>query len=185
MPAPASTTAAPTSHEDPTAGADPSLAAHLRKLGPVVPFPTHSNTSAFNPSLLDARSSLSPAAAAAASNPSMAPSEIIHKTNPALTLLDARERLARQAEDEVEGYVGADGRQFASVRILRDVLQMRGRIEDESESGSGSESKDESRRVAGRLLGMGVEEDGEIEKRFGLKRGSVGKLGKKGVVENV
>ena len=106
----------------------------------------------------------------------MAPSEAIHRNNPALLLLEARERLARQAQDEADGYVAAEGRQFASVGLLKEILQMRGRVEDEADGGGGGK---------GRVLGfVETADDGEIEKRFGMKRGSVGKLGRKGVIEN-
>ena len=109
----------------------------------------------------------------------MAPNEATHRKNPALLLLEARKRLARQAEDEAEGYVAAEGRQFASVGLLREILQMRGRIDDEAPGEGGKGGK-------GRALGfVETADDGEIEKRFGLKKGSVEKLGTRGVVENV
>ena len=183
----------PTSHDDPSSAADPSLAAHLRKLGPVTPFPTHSNTSTFNSSVLnDSSSSSSPTASSAAARaadsvitgngaftpPAPAMNQVLHRTNPALMVLEARERLAQQAEEESDGSVRTSGRHFVNVGMLRDIVELRGRMNE----GEGEESE-----VGGnqkRRLSMGKEEDGEIEKRFGLKNGILGKLGRKGVVES-
>lgn len=77
------------------------------------------------------------------------------RANPAVSLLAARERIAAEAEEEF-GNIGRRGvadRKFLDVFTLRQVLQMRDN---------------------------GVTH-GEIEEKLGLKRGSVGVLGKKDV----
>ena len=81
-------------------------------------------------------------------------------SNPAVTLLTARSRIAQEAEAEFEGLgrKGAPGRQFLGVVTIRQVLKMR----DE--------------------LG---EEEGIIEKQLGLRSGLVRRLGPKGVVRGV
>jgi hypothetical protein len=78
-------------------------------------------------------------------------------SNPAVTLLAARARIAREAEAEFEdlGRKGALGRRFLDVVAIRRVLRMR----DE----------------------LGTEE-AVIEKELGLGPGVVQKLGPKGVV---
>jgi len=72
-------------------------------------------------------------------------------------LLQARERLAEEAENEFEnlGRRGANGRRFLDVITIRQVLRMR------DDFGRGER---------------------EIEEQFGLKKGMVGRLGMKGVV---
>ncbi|KAI9766626.1 MAG: hypothetical protein M1840_006437 [Geoglossum simile] len=79
------------------------------------------------------------------------------RRNPALTLLSARSRLAEQAEAEALGVgkKGFPGRTFVDAVTLRRALKLR----DE-----------------------GGVADAEIEKRLGLKRGVVGRLGRKGLV---
>ena len=79
--------------------------------------------------------------------------------NPAVSLLTARYRLAEEAEREFlnigKGKGEGEGRQFLDVVTLRQVLVLRDEV------------------------GMGGE---QIEKRLGLKRGVVGRLGGRGVV---
>jgi hypothetical protein len=77
--------------------------------------------------------------------------------NPAVSLLTARYRLAEEAEREFAGLgrKGYEGRSFLDVVTLRQVLVLR----DEK--------------------GL---ENGEIERRLGLKNGVVGRLGRGGVV---
>ncbi|EME48361.1 hypothetical protein DOTSEDRAFT_161842 [Dothistroma septosporum NZE10] len=80
------------------------------------------------------------------------------RTNPAITVLDSRARLQQAAEAEFEeaGIRGHKGRQFLDVYQIRQILQLR----DER--------------------GMN---NGEIERRLGLKEGAVARLGPAGVVE--
>ncbi|KAI9779428.1 MAG: hypothetical protein M1839_007393 [Geoglossum umbratile] len=82
------------------------------------------------------------------------------RRNPALALLAARSRLAERAETEALsiGKKGFPGRAFVDAVTLRQVLRLR----DE-----------------------GGVADMEIERRLGLKRGVVGRLGRKGVVGGV
>ncbi|KAL8689339.1 MAG: hypothetical protein Q9218_004970 [Villophora microphyllina] len=76
--------------------------------------------------------------------------------NPALQVLSRREELAREAEAEFSRLRGeGGGRKFLDVVKIREVLMLR----------------DEKR--------MG---EAEIEKRLGLMQGTVGRLGKRGVV---
>lgn len=187
----------PTSHDDPLSAADPSLAAHLRKLGPVTPFPTRSNTSTFNSSSSSppASTTASAAAARAADSviigndaftpPTSAMNQAIRRTNPALTVLEARERLAQEAEEESDGSVRTNGRRFVNVGMLRDIVELRGRMgdaygdekEEADEVGTGGSGR--------RSLSTGRLEDAEIEKRFGLKNDILAKLGRRGIVESV
>lgn len=76
--------------------------------------------------------------------------------NPAIGLLEARERLADKAEEEFAsiGKQDAAARQFLDVLTLRQVLQMRGK---------------------------GVSNE-EIERKLALKRGIVAVLGKKEII---
>jgi hypothetical protein len=78
-------------------------------------------------------------------------------TNPAIALLQARERLAQEAEEEFEnlGRRGAAGRRFLDVVTIRQVLMMRDDLRKGEE---------------------------EIEQQLGLEKGVVGKLGSRGVV---
>src|SRR5439155_19045201 len=91
------------------------------------------------------------------SNSSFPPSADSIRRNPALTLLAARSRLAEEAEAEALsiGKKGFPGRRFVDVVTLRQVL---------------------------RLRDDGGVADTEIEKRLGLKRGTVGRLGRRGLV---
>ncbi|KAH8812269.1 hypothetical protein F5884DRAFT_784924 [Xylogone sp. PMI_703] len=138
---------------------DPDLSAHnarLRILGAVNPAPTHSNSSTvLSPS--SSSSSPPPSAAATMNAP---PSTIFPSTstNPAVTLLQARERLAKEAEEEFERIGKSRGREegskFLDVLRIRQILVMK-------ESGVVDE---------------------EIERRMGLRKGVVEVLGAKGVV---
>jgi hypothetical protein len=156
------------------------LNARMRQLGPVSPNPTMSNSSTFNTSShlrapqdrfstprsnLSSNQNLSAAASAPQFQPSASnPEQSIFPTgnnvggreNPAVSLLTARYRLAEEAEREFAsiGRKGSEGRTFLDVVTLRQVLVMRER---------------------------GVEE-GEIERKLGLGRGVVGKLGRRDVV---
>jgi hypothetical protein len=78
-------------------------------------------------------------------------------SNPAVTLLEARARIAQEAEEEFEGLGrrGAPGRKFLDVVTIRQILMMR------DEQGKG---------------------EAEIESKFGLRKGVVGKLGGRGVL---
>ena len=75
-----------------------------------------------------------------------------------MSLLTARYRLAEEAELEFSniGRKGSEGRQFLDVVTIRQILVLR----DEK--------------------GLG---EGEIERRLGLRKGVVGRLGRKGLVE--
>lgn len=170
--------------QDPDLG----LQARLQSLGPVQPNPTLSNTSTFNltsrPALQHARdkkpasssssqthtplptSSHDPSLTHSNFQPSASnPAQSIFPTrgpaqgrqNPAVSLLTARHRLAEDAEHEFSqvGKAGAAGRQFLDVVTLRQVLQLR----DER--------------------GLDAE---KIEEQFGLRKGVIARLGRKGVV---
>ena len=128
--------------------ADPDFARSLRSLGPVTPSPTFSNSSVFN----SAQQNTS-----GYPQPQMFPSAA---TNPALQILDARNRLTDAAEAEFSemGRRGFQGKQFLDVVLIRQALMMR----DEK--------------------GMA---DTEIEKTLGLKNGVVARLGRKGTVGDV
>ncbi|KAI9817375.1 MAG: hypothetical protein M1832_004682 [Thelocarpon impressellum] len=78
-------------------------------------------------------------------------------TNPAITLLQARSRLAKEAEKEFleAGRSNHAGRHFLDVFLLRQILVLR------DEKGVAAE---------------------EIERRLGLQRGVLDRLGPKGVV---
>ncbi|KAL9587988.1 MAG: hypothetical protein Q9203_003199 [Teloschistes exilis] len=76
--------------------------------------------------------------------------------NPALQILSRREELAREAEADFSRLRDqGDGRKFLDVVKIREVLMMR-----------------DEKRIP----------EAEIEKRLGLKTGTVGRLGKRGVV---
>ncbi|KAH7412459.1 hypothetical protein BKA64DRAFT_329252 [Cadophora sp. MPI-SDFR-AT-0126] len=166
---------------------DPALNARLKTLGPVQPNPTHSPSSTFHSHSQTTSSFADPTLSAtqfqpSASNPlqtifpSSSPPPGTSNTsssagsssntrererlgsNPAVSLLTARYRLAGEAENEFARTgksTAAEGRQFLDVLTLRQILVLR----DEK----------------------GVEA-GEIERRLGLKRGVVGRLGRRGVV---
>ena len=92
-------------------------------------------------------------------------------TNPALTVLAARERIAiaaereREGEDIVSGGGGGESgidagreREFVNVDVLRQVIGLRD---------------------------GGMLSEDEIERRFRLKRGVLASLGRRGVVEGL
>ena len=87
------------------------------------------------------------------------PKQASNANNPALQIVAARERLARQWATEQEGIgrKGFEGRTLLSAKEIKEVLAMRD---------------------------QGGMEDGDIEKRMRLKPGVMGKLGR-GVVANV
>ena len=117
----------------------------------------YSHSSTFNPS--SASSSDSPSHQGLPGPPQASHSQIFPdpSRNPAIQVLTARERLSQEAEKEFiqAGRAGHAGRQFLDVITIRQVLMLR----DEK----------------------GLAE-GEIEKRLGLRKGVVGRLGPKGVV---
>ncbi|KAI9834400.1 MAG: hypothetical protein M1819_003011 [Sarea resinae] len=127
--------------------ADPDFAASLRSLGAVQPNPTFSPSSTATPY---SHSNNQPASSPTSVFPDPA-------TNPAITLLKARDDLAQAAEREFleAGRRGHAGREFLDVVTLQQALNLRD--------------------------GKGVQ-PGEIERRLGLKPGVVQRLGKVGVV---
>ncbi|KAF2665240.1 hypothetical protein BT63DRAFT_88148 [Microthyrium microscopicum] len=138
---------------------DPAFAARLHSLGVVPPNP-------FIP--LSAQSSPSPIQTQprdyhpSSSTPSSTPQEDWAEAatnNPALLVLRARAQLQRQHEEQEEGIAraGFRGRRFVDVGTLREAVRMKG-------AGVGS---------------------GEIEKRFGLEGGVVGRIGRTEVVDVV
>jgi hypothetical protein len=159
------------------------LISRLKTLGPVQPNPTFSNSSTFNqrPPLHNpanpqtSKQTSSPQSQQSSHDPSLSsnfvpsasnPQQSIFpqqsqnqnqggRQNPAVSLLTARYRLAEEAEREFAslGKKG-EGRQFLDAITIRKVLEMR----DEGVEG------------------------GEIERRLELRRGVVGRLGRKGVV---
>jgi hypothetical protein len=159
------------------------LLSRLQTLGPVQPNPTFSNSSTFNqrPPLHNPanpqipKQTSSPQSQQSSHDPSLSsnfvpsasnPQQSIFphqnqnqnqggRQNPAVSLLTARYRLAEEAEREFAslGKKG-EGRQFLDVVTIRKVLEMR-------EEGV---------------------EGGDIEKRLELRRGVVGRLGRRGVV---
>lgn len=118
---------------------DPDFAQSLRSIGPVQPNPTLSPTSAFNPSQ---------------ASRSQAPDP---RSNPAIAVLDARNKLQDLADQEFEesGKRGHTGREFLDVYTIRQILTMR----------------DEQGR-----------KNADIERVLGLKQGVVNRLGPDGVV---
>ncbi|KAI9682114.1 MAG: hypothetical protein M1817_000168 [Caeruleum heppii] len=150
---------------------DPDFAASLRSLGAVKPSPTMSHSSVFNysPQLNPSATGTS---SSTATNPQIHPSSQSSSashhppifpdpaTNPAIKVVQARDRLAGEAERETieAGRRGHEGRRFLDVVLIRQILMLRDH--------------------------KGVEA-GEIERRLGLKRGVVGRLGQQGVVADV
>ncbi|KAH9223204.1 hypothetical protein DL95DRAFT_431812 [Leptodontidium sp. 2 PMI_412] len=161
---------------------DPALNARLKTLGPVQPNPTHSNSSTFHSHSASTSSFTDPSLSATQFRPSRSnPLQTIFPTsttsnpnsnypgtgtnsdarsgtNPAVSLLTARYRLASEAEDEFAQTgksTAAKGRQFLDVITLRQILVLR------DEKGF---------------------EAGEIERMLGLREGVVGRLGRRGVV---
>ncbi|KAM3083915.1 hypothetical protein ACMFMG_001981 [Clarireedia jacksonii] len=129
---------------------DPDLASRLRTLGPVQPSPMMSNSSTFNRA-----SARDPSASGATFVPSAStPSQTLFPTahsNPAISLLTARYKIAEEAEKEFEniGRKGFSGRSYLDVSTIRTAIVLR------------SEGMAEA----------------EIEKRLGLKSGVVRSLG--------
>ncbi|KAI7321090.1 hypothetical protein KC315_g9229 [Hortaea werneckii] len=127
---------------------DPDFAQSLRSIGPVQPNPTLSPTSAF-PNPGNPNKNLTQAPRPLGPKP---------RENPTLVALDLRAKLqeAADAEFQMAGKRGHEGRQFLDVYMIRQIL-----IE---------------RDVQGRSAE-------EIERKMGLKRGVVERLGGKGIVQ--
>lgn len=128
---------------------DPQLGAALRSIGPVRPAPTYSNSSVAQPS--------------PDSNSQYQGSQPIFPdpaANPTLAVLDARQRLAQQAEAEFEEYgkKSSKGRSLLDVTVIRQMIALR----DEK--------------------GMKYE---EIDQALGLQKGVAARLGRKGIVSNI
>lgn len=138
---------------NPADSLQPGLAERLRQIGVVQPNPTYSPSSTASPTTT---SSSQPATTHEHSGGPVFPSP---SNNAVLSALEARERLAREAEEEFEslGLSGGQGRRFLTSGMIRDVLVMR-------ERGAS---------------------DGEIENRFNLRRGVVRRLGPRGLVQPV
>jgi hypothetical protein len=135
---------------------DLDLNARARRLGPVVPNPTLSNSSIFNQAHAHGASQFRPSNSSQTIYPSSGSAGSNAPQNPAVSLLAARSRLAAEAEEEFSniGRKGMPGRRFLDVMMVRQVLLMR-------EKGAKNE---------------------EIEEKLGLRKGIVGKLGGKNVV---
>ncbi|RMY89112.1 hypothetical protein D0861_04423 [Hortaea werneckii] len=127
---------------------DPDFAQSLRSIGPVQPNPTLSPTSAF-PNPGNPNKNLTQAPRPLGPKP---------RENPTLVALESRAKLqqAADAEFQMAGKRGHEGRQFLDVYMIRQIL-----IE---------------RDVQGRSAE-------EIERKMGLKRGVVERLGGKGIVQ--
>ena len=89
--------------------------------------------------------------------PGLFPDPATMRNNPALLIMQARKRWQERAEYEFDniGRSGFEGRELMDVGMVTDALKMRAR---------GVESED-------------------IEKRLGLKKGVMAKLGRPGVLE--
>ncbi|ESZ89474.1 hypothetical protein SBOR_10141 [Sclerotinia borealis F-4128] len=128
---------------------DIGLNSRLRELGPVQPSPTQSNSSTFNQT--SAQDASTPGANFIPS--ASAPLQSIYPTatNPAISLLAARYRIAEEAEKDFEtiGRKGSEGRKYLDVATIRTVLVYRAE-------------------------GM---PDAEIERRLEIKSGMVKSLG--------
>ncbi|KAF2103002.1 hypothetical protein NA57DRAFT_71985 [Rhizodiscina lignyota] len=162
----------PTVHPEPQASetkneavkldsSDPVYASNLRTLGAVQPNPilSHTSTNPIDPTTtkasrrpqepVDASNQPFPVSQFAALNP---------RNNPAIAILEARQRLQEEADREFQtagrGRKGVEGRQFLDVVTLRQILQLR----DDR--------------------GMSAD---DIEQRMGLKKGVVARLGPKGM----
>jgi hypothetical protein len=136
---------------------DPDFGSRLSRLGPVDPHPTYSHSSTFSPKPQVVKSSSSSKSAEAPpSGTHVFPSA---SSNPALLIVQARERLAKVFEEESEnlGRGSFQGKTLINAGELKNMLSMR----------------DEARRPLG-----------EIEKQLSLRQGVVGKLGQVGVVGN-
>lgn len=128
-------------------GRDPHFAASLRTIGPVNPAPTYSHSSTFNP-----EGSVAPQ-----HDMSAHPVFPQSPTNPALLVLDARERITQAAEREAEqvGKPNFAGRQFVDALTLRQAISMRDK--------------------------QGLPPS-EIESTLQLRKGVLERLGKRGIV---
>ncbi|KAF3762223.1 hypothetical protein M406DRAFT_263605, partial [Cryphonectria parasitica EP155] len=128
----------------PDATIQPDLAERLREIGVVQPNPTYSPSS--KASLVS-----SPLQETRHSGPIFPAAS----NNAVLSALEARRRLAEEAEEEFEnlGIAGGQGRRFLYAGMIRDVLVMK-------ERGASDE---------------------QIEHRLNLKKGVVSRLGPKGL----
>lgn len=122
-------------------GRDPDFAASLRSIGPVNPNPTYSNSSTFN-------------------HPSSTQTIFPQSSNPALLVVNSRQRLNKLVDEETEsiGLAGHAGRQFLDALTIQQVLTMRDK------------------------QGMSQR---QIEKFLGLKSGVVDRLGNNAVVSRI
>lgn len=141
---------------------DPAFAAQLRSLGAVQPNPHFSPTST---SPLDPQRNTSttrpsnPSPPYPSSTSPFPPSAFPDpRTNPALMVLQARQRLQEEAEEEVlnVGRKGFPGRRFVDVSTVRQALLLR-------QKGEGEE---------------------DVERKLGFRKGRLSVLGK-GIVEGV
>jgi hypothetical protein len=136
---------------------DPDFGSRLSQLGPVQPAPTYSNSSTFAPTPQVVKSSSS---SKSTSSPSSG-RQVFPSTssNPALLIVQARDRLAKVFEEESEslGRGSFTGRTLISAAEIKNLLSMR----------------DNARRLPC-----------EIEKQLRLRPGVIGKLGQPGVVGN-
>ncbi|KAH8646612.1 hypothetical protein BGZ60DRAFT_424366 [Tricladium varicosporioides] len=152
---------------------DTSLAARLQQLGPVQPnsstfdiartshlsSPNRSPSSklipnsSFPPSGQPPQHAFTPSTTSAPSQPIFP----VPASNPAISLLTARYRLAADAEREFEntGRKGAKGKEFLDVTTLRQVLVMRGKGMSEAQI---EETLELGKGVVRRLGGRGVVE---------------------------
>lgn len=104
---------------------DPDFAASLRSLGPVQPNSTRSNTSTFTSSSRSTPATTRPRT----NDPSPPQGQNIFPNpaqNPALRILEARDRLAAEAEEEfTRGRLGGKGRRFLDLGTIREVIALR------------------------------------------------------------
>ena len=138
---------------------DPTFAAQLRSIGAVQPNPHFSPTSTSPLDPQRNRSSTAPSDHAGEPPISAYPSAFPDpRTNPALIVLAARQRLQDEAEREIEnvGRKGFAGRTYVDAGLVRQALMRRGRGQSEE----------------------------VIERELGIQRGRLDVLGK-GIVEAV
>jgi hypothetical protein len=136
---------------------DPDFGSRLTQLGPVQPFPTRSNSSTFAPTAQVVKSSsFSESTRLPFSGQQVFPST---SSNPALLVVQARDRLTKVFEEESEslGRGNFKGRTLISAAEIKALLSMR----------------DNGKRLPG-----------EIEKQLRLRAGGLGRLGSHGMVEN-